>query len=355
MARAKDSTASLPGASVRAPRRAPIAGLAPPAPPVVAGAPVQVRPRAALLGVRPGQPVVAASGASRAIELIGDAWVLRILRSAFRGIRQFSGFVQELGISRAVLSQRLGALCASGLLERDESAGGHAVYRLTAMGLDLWGVLILMWLWERQRGGDPDGQGVDRPRRHLLHRDCGATLEPRYVCLHCAVPVSPRDTEAVVVEPVSVGVTRPLAAARYRQSSRQDRQQLPRLMRLYGDRWNCFLMAAAFQGARTFSDFQRALGQAPAQLSDRLNELQDLGFLRASAYAGRRKAYRLTDDALATFPITVELMQWGDRWLWKGQAPLRVRHKPCGRLLRAGLQCDQCLQPLSRRKLALLD
>lgn len=309
----------------------------------------------ALEGQRPSRPVIAASGASRAIELIGDAWVLRILRSAFRGTRQFSGFVQELGISRAVLSQRLETLCTRGLLERDDSAGGHAVYRLTAMGLDLWGVLILMWLWERQRGGGLDGRGIDRPRQRLLHRDCGASLEPRYVCLHCVVPVSAHDTEAVVVEPLGAAAVRPVVASRYRQSSQGDRQQLPRLMRLYGDRWNCFLMAAAFQGAHTFSDFQRALQQAPAQLSDRLNELQNLGFLSASVYTGRRKAYRLTADALATFPITVELMQWGDRWLWEGQAPLRVRHKPCGRLLRAGLQCDHCQQPLSRRKLALMD
>jgi DNA-binding HxlR family transcriptional regulator len=229
-------------------------------------------------GLSPG-PRLAASGAARALALVGDAWVLRILRSAFRGTCRFSAFVQELGVSRAVLSQRLDALCEAGLLERDLSdGGGHARYRLTDMGLDLWGVLILMWLWERQRGTGlqaPESD-EDRPRRVLLHRDCGASIEPRYVCMCCHEPVSAFQTEAVIAEPDTAGPVPEPANRRYRQSSRQDLSGQPRLLRLYGDRWNGFIMAAAFQGVRTFSDFQRALGLGPAQVSDRLAQLQTL-------------------------------------------------------------------------------
>ena len=304
-------------------------------------------------------PVLAASGAARAIALIGDAWVLRILRSVFRGSNRFSGLLQELGVSRAVLSQRLELLCTEGLLERDVS-GGHPRYRLTEMGLDLWAVLILMWLWERQRGSGlaQGGHRSDRPRSRLIHRDCGATIEPRYACVHCAQAVSPFETEPVLRPQAgspAPGLLAPGERARYRQSSRTDRDQLPRLLRLYGDRWNCFILAAAFQGARTFSDFQRALALGPAQISDRLSEMQALGFLQARAYAGQRQEYRLTPDALATFAITVEMMQWGNRWLWRGQAPLTVRHKGCGHLLKAALDCPHCHKPLSRRNLMLLD
>lgn len=305
-------------------------------------------------------PVVAASGAARAIALIGDAWVLRILRSAFRGTCRFGGFMQELGVSRAVLSQRLDLLCAQGLLERDASGGGHARYRLSEMGRDLWGVLILMWLWERQRGtglvGSPNSR--DRPRSRLIHRDCGAVIEPRHACMRCAQTVSPFETEAVLrpsAGEAGGGLAKPSERARYRQSSQRDRESLPRLLRLFGDRWNCFMLAAAFQGARTFSDFQRALALGPAQISDRLSELQALGFLSPRAYAGQRQAYRLTPDALATFSITVELMQWGNRWLWRGKAPLTVRHKSCGHLLQAALDCPHCGKSLSRRNLVLSD
>jgi DNA-binding HxlR family transcriptional regulator len=303
-------------------------------------------------------PRLAASGAARALALIGDAWVLRILRSAFRGTCRFSTFVQELGVSRAVLSQRLDALCDAGVLARDMADGvGHARYRLTDMGLDLWGVLILMWLWERQRGTGlqaPESDG-DRPRRVLLHRDCGASIEPRYVCMCCHEPVSAFQTEAVIAEP---GTPEPVPESvnrRYRQSSRQDLLGQPRLLRLYGDRWNGFIMAAAFQGVRTFSDFQRALDLGPAQLSDRLAQLQALGFLRARAYAGQRQEYRLTADAVSTYPITVALMQWGNRWLWSGRAPLTLRHKSCGHPLHAELVCSHCDQALSRRNLLLRD
>jgi DNA-binding HxlR family transcriptional regulator len=124
---------------------------------------------------------------------------------------------------------------------------------------------------------------------------------------------------------------------------------------LYGDRWNGFIMAAAFQGVRTFSDFQRALGLGPAQLSDRLAQLQALGFLRARAYAGQRQEYRLSADAVSTYPITVALMQWGNRWLWSGRAPLTLRHKTCSNPLHAELVCSHCDQALSRRNLLLRD
>jgi DNA-binding HxlR family transcriptional regulator len=308
-------------------------------------------------GLLPG-PRLAASGAARALALIGDAWVLRILRSAFRGTCRFSAFVQELGVSRAVLSQRLDVLCDAGLLVRDLADGaGHARYRLTEMGLDLWGVLILMWLWERRRGTGlqaPESQG-DRPRRVLLHRDCGASIEPRYVCMCCHEPVSAFDTEAVIAGSATAEQGPEVATRRYRQSSRQDRSGQPRLLRLYGDRWNGFIMAAAFQGVRTFSDFQRALGLGPAQLSDRLAQLQALGFLRARAYAGQRQEYRLSADAVSTYPITVALMQWGNRWLWSGRAPLTLRHKTCSNPLHAELVCSHCDQALSRRNLLLRD
>ena len=308
-------------------------------------------------GLLPG-PRLAASGAARALALIGDAWVLRILRSAFRGTCRFSAFVQELGVSRAVLSQRLEVLCDAGVLTRDMADGvGHARYRLTDMGLDLWGVLILMWLWERHRGTGlqaPESDG-DRPRRVLLHRDCGASIEPRYVCRCCHEPVSAFQTEAVIAESTRAEPVPEPATRRYRQSSRQDLSGQPRLLRLYGDRWNGFIMAAAFQGVRTFSDFERALGLGPAQISDRLAQLQALGFLRARAYAGQRQEYRLTADAVSTYPITVALMQWGNRWLWSGRAPLTLRHKSCGHPLHAELVCSHCEQALSRRNLLLTD
>jgi DNA-binding HxlR family transcriptional regulator len=300
------------------------------------------------------------SGASRAIDMIGDAWVLRILRSAFRGTRRFSGFVQALEVSRAVLSERLERMVADGLLVKIAPDGGHAEYRLTEPALDLWGTLIAMWRWERDwgTGRELPATPADRPRSRLLHRDCGHEMTPRCVCSHCREEITPFETEAVLqacAEAPTPADGSERARKRYRKSNSADRGTLPTLMRVYGDRWNAALMAAALQGARTFSEFERALGIGPTQLSDRLAELQALGLVRARAYAGSRHEYRLTRVAIATFPITLELIAWGDRWLWGGLGPLAVRHRRCGQPADARWACGHCAGLLERKTVVFAD
>ena len=122
-----------------------------------------------------------------------------------------------------------------------------------------------------------------------------------------------------------------------------------RLARVIGDRWNSAVVAAAFRGTRLFARFQEDLQIGPAQLSDRLTELQDLGILRTRAYAGTRQEYRLTRAGLALFPLTLEMVRWGNRWLSSEAAdPLAVRHLPCGHLLAARWHCDHCAQEIVR-------
>jgi len=301
------------------------------------------------------------SGASRAIDVLGDAWVLRLLRSAFRGTRRFSDFLGDLQVSRAVLSDRLRRMVGDQLFEREAPQGGHAEYRLSARGLDLWGVLLAMWQWERHHGTgvDPQAPPADRPRRLLTHTTCGQAFEPVYACRHCHQAITPFDTTiASGASPFDTPAEGRISALpprkRYRKSRSDDRDSLPPLLRTYGDRWNTALMAAALQGARTFSDFERLVAIGPTQLADRLTELQSLGLLRARSYAGRRQEYRLTRAAIATYPITLELMRWGDRWLWHGHSPLPVAHRPCGHVLGAGWRCSGCQQALTRQTITFM-
>jgi DNA-binding HxlR family transcriptional regulator len=315
--------------------------------------------------------------------VVGDAWVLRLLRSAFRGERRFGGFRDALGISRAVLSDRLERMVADDLLQREATPGGLIEYRLTVRSLDLWPLLIAMWQWERHwgTGHDPDPHHDDRPRPRLVHRVCGRSMEPRCTCRACAQVVTPFDTEAAepihTPEPPSQTLTPPPGVdsqprsaddlrldatagqdafappprKRYRKSHGGDRSALPTLMRAFGDRWNSALLAAALQGAHTFSDFQRLTAIGTTQLADRLNELQALDLLRPRPYAGSRQTYHLTRRAIATYPITLEMMRWGDRWLWQGHSPLPVRHRPCGGILHTQWRCGHCQQPLERTEL----
>ena len=67
----------------------------------------------------------------RAARLLGDRWVLLILREAFLGADRFEQFVDRLGINRAALTSRLAILQEAGLVERKPPEGKRARYLLT--------------------------------------------------------------------------------------------------------------------------------------------------------------------------------------------------------------------------------
>jgi DNA-binding HxlR family transcriptional regulator len=83
---------------------------------------------------------------------------------------------------------------------------------------------------------------------------------------------------------------------------------------LLGDRWSLLIVRDAFDGARSFMDFQRSLGVARNILSDRLRRLVEDGILkRQSAPSGRRQQYVLTDAGEDLFTLVAALRQWGER------------------------------------------
>ena len=148
----------------------------------------------------PAPPLAEASAQARSmaaqqtIAVIGDAWTLRILRSVFRGKRRHGDFVSAFGVSRAVLSDRLGKLVAHQVLERVVQQGRHPEYRLTPRGLDLWSLFLAMWQWEMDWGSaqDPDTWAPDLPRARLSHTGCGHAMRPVLRCMACQAPVLPR-------------------------------------------------------------------------------------------------------------------------------------------------------------------
>lgn len=68
---------------------------------------------------------------ARAARLLGDRWVLLILRDAFLGAERFEEFVERLGINRAALTSRLAIMQEAGLLRREPPEGKRARYLLT--------------------------------------------------------------------------------------------------------------------------------------------------------------------------------------------------------------------------------
>jgi DNA-binding HxlR family transcriptional regulator len=68
---------------------------------------------------------------ARAARVLGDRWVLLILRDAFLGAERFEEFVDRLGINRAALTSRLAILQEAGLICREPPTSKRARYILT--------------------------------------------------------------------------------------------------------------------------------------------------------------------------------------------------------------------------------
>ena len=131
---------------------------------------------------------------ARPAAILGDRWTLVILRQAFNGIKRFEDFQSSLGISRSLLSDRLGRLVEAGVLRREpykDAVRTRDRYRLTEMGLDLYPVLMALREWGDRHLAD------DGPPLLVRHKGCGGepTLELR--CDRCGEEVGARDAEVM--------------------------------------------------------------------------------------------------------------------------------------------------------------
>jgi DNA-binding HxlR family transcriptional regulator len=146
---------------------------------------------------------------ARALEVVGDRWTLLILRDAFQRIRRFQDFEESLGLSKHVLSERLGRLVDEGILERrpyQERPERHE-YILTEKGLGLWKVILQLTLW-----GDEHYLAEGGRPRIIRHRGCGGSIDDRFHCERCGQELEREDLE-LAIGPGMEAVTN--AAGRY--------------------------------------------------------------------------------------------------------------------------------------------
>jgi DNA-binding HxlR family transcriptional regulator len=117
------------------------------------------------------------------LDVVGTTWTLRILRESFLGVRRFTDFQNRLGVSSALLAERLDLLVDHNILTRvsdatSTSGGGHRrEYRLTAKGRDLYPVLTALRQWGETHALDATGPPVD-----VSHQDCGASVGVELCC-----------------------------------------------------------------------------------------------------------------------------------------------------------------------------
>lgn len=126
----------------------------------------------------------------RTPNLVGEKWSLLLVRDAMNGVRSFDDFRRHIGLSEAVLADRLRTLVAAGILEtvayREPGGRTRHEYRLTPEGWDLRPAMIAL----KQRGdrctADPGG-----PPLEVRHAG-GGSLRAVIVCDEDHGPLTPQ-------------------------------------------------------------------------------------------------------------------------------------------------------------------
>ncbi|MEU6228437.1 helix-turn-helix domain-containing protein [Streptomyces sp. NPDC047042] len=131
----------------------------------------------------------------RTLDVVGEKWTLLILRDAINGVRRFDDFHRHIGLSQAVLSDRLRKLIASGILTtvpyQEPGSRSRNEYRLTRKGWDLWPVLMALTQW-----GETYALGSEGPVLDIRHADCDAPVRVVVECSADHTVVTPRDVTA---------------------------------------------------------------------------------------------------------------------------------------------------------------
>lgn len=132
----------------------------------------------------------------RSLDVLGDPWVLLIVRDVLHGNGRFDGLRDNLGISEAVLARRLRAMVEAGLLTTtDYTREGRTRQRYVATdaAADLLPVLHHLARWaEKHTDLPPGGEHMA-----VVHEACGAETTGAETCSACGEPLRPQDVSWV--------------------------------------------------------------------------------------------------------------------------------------------------------------
>ena len=126
---------------------------------------------------------------ARSLEHVGEWWSILILREAFNGRTRFDEFRDVLGVAPNILTRRLKALVAAGLLERRrycERPPRHE-YVLTERGRDFRPVLLSLLTWGNRHFA-PEGPTVE-----IVHAATGRLADPVLVDRPTGLPIDGPD------------------------------------------------------------------------------------------------------------------------------------------------------------------
>jgi DNA-binding HxlR family transcriptional regulator len=132
----------------------------------------------------------------RTLGVVGEKWTMLLIRDCANGVHRFDDFRRHVGLSEAVLADRLRTLVANGIFEtREYQEPGQRrrrEYRLTEKGWDLFPVLVaLMQFGLKHLSAD----GADAWQ--VQHKACGHPVVAEVRCSFDSEVLTPRDTQAV--------------------------------------------------------------------------------------------------------------------------------------------------------------
>lgn len=131
---------------------------------------------------------------ARTLEKIGDWWTPLILRDLFLGVARFDALVEDLGLSRNLLTTRLKSLERHGIISRrayQQKPVRHE-YVLTEAGRDLVPILLALTAWGDRWAPPPEGAPLK-----FRHKGCGEIFEARITCSSCGELITDEDVEVL--------------------------------------------------------------------------------------------------------------------------------------------------------------
>nr|WP_314418921.1 helix-turn-helix domain-containing protein [uncultured Erwinia sp.] len=128
---------------------------------------------------------------ARSVDLIGDRWMLMILRDAFDGSRRFSEFQRGLGVARNILASRLKRLVEADLLRVQPASDGTAwqEYVLTDRGLATFPLIVAL-----RQFGENQLFSTGEAHSELLETASGLTLSPLRILNQRGEEITPEMT-----------------------------------------------------------------------------------------------------------------------------------------------------------------
>ena len=118
--------------------------------------------------------------------MIGDWWSPLIIRDLFLDVGRFDEMVEDLGISRNLLTRRLKSLIRNGVVERTayQERPKRYEYRLTEAGRDLVPVILALTAWATA------GRGQRKAFRSFSPtKPADSQFRPQVSCSECGEPL----------------------------------------------------------------------------------------------------------------------------------------------------------------------